>query len=133
TNRTRSKADWLVDAGMHWADTPRQVAESADVAFTMVTDTPALRVVTEGPDGILAGLSADKIYVDMSSISPAASRALAADVEAKGARMLDAPVSGSVITLEEGRLSIMVGGDEDTFRTLEPILKDIGPTVTHVG
>ena len=133
TNRTRSKADWLVSAGMEWADTPRQVAEKADVVFSMVTDTGALHAVTEGPDGLVGGLSPGKVYVDMSSISPAASRGLAATVEGTGARMLDAPVSGSVSTLETGQLSIMVGGDETTFRRVEPILRDIGPTVTHVG
>src|SRR5712691_7119523 len=132
-NRTRSRAEWLLDEGMGWADSPRAVAEAGDVVFTMVTDTAALHAVTRGPDGILAGLGPGKVYVDMSSISPAASRELAATVEATGARMLDAPVSGSVVTLEEGKLSIMVGGDEATFRDVEPILRDIGPTVTHVG
>ena len=133
TNRTRSKADWLVAAGMRWVDTPRAVAESSDVTFAMVTDTNALAAVTDGPDGVVAGLRPGRVFVDMSSISPAASRALAERVEAAGARMLDAPVSGSVVTLEEGRLSIMVGGDEEMFRAVEPILRDIGPTVTRVG
>jgi len=133
TNRTRSKASWLMDAGMRWADTPRETAEAADVVFTMVTDTEALESVTHGPDGLLAGLGQGKVYVDMSSISPDTSRRLAGEVEATGAIMLDAPVSGSVSTLEGGKLSIMVGGDEETFRTVEPILRDIGPTVTHVG
>src|SRR2546428_529479 len=95
-NRTRSKAEWLIDAGMRWADTPRKAAEIADVVFTMVTDTAALLAVAEGPDGLLLGLSAGKVYVDMSSISPEASRTLAAEVVAAGAGMLDAPVSGSV-------------------------------------
>jgi 3-hydroxyisobutyrate dehydrogenase-like beta-hydroxyacid dehydrogenase len=132
-NRTRSKAEWLIDSGMRWADSPRQAAQAADVVISMVTDTGALRSVTEGADGLLAGLSPGKIYVDMSSISPAASLRLAGDVAATGAAMLDAPVSGSVSTLEEGKLSIMVGGDEDVFHRAEPILRDIGPTVTHVG
>src|SRR2546430_10283793 len=132
-NRTRSKADWLIDEGMAWVDTPRQVAEAADVVFTMVTDTTALRAVTEGPDGLVAGLAPGKVYGDMSSISPAASRELARSVESVGARMLDAPVSGSISTLEEGKLSIMLAGDEATFRQVEPILRDIGPTLTHVG
>jgi 3-hydroxyisobutyrate dehydrogenase-like beta-hydroxyacid dehydrogenase len=133
TNRTRSKADWLIEQGMVWAETPRQVAEAADVVITMVTDTDALRSVTEGLDGLVAGLVPGKVYVDMSSISPAASRELAQVVESTGARMLDAPVSGSVSTLEEGMLSIMVGGDDATYARVEPILRDIGPTVTHVG
>jgi 3-hydroxyisobutyrate dehydrogenase-like beta-hydroxyacid dehydrogenase len=132
-NRTRSKAEWLLDAGMRWGDTPRAVAEAADVTFSMVTNTAAVQAITGGPDGLLAGLAPGKIYVDMSTISPAASRELAAQVAAKGARMLDAPVSGSVSTLEEGKLSIMVGGDRETFNKVEPILLDIGPKATYVG
>jgi 3-hydroxyisobutyrate dehydrogenase-like beta-hydroxyacid dehydrogenase len=132
-NRTRSKAHRLLDAGMRWGDTPRVVAEAADVTLSMVTNTAALKAVAEGPDGILAGLGLGKIYVDMSTVSPAASRDLAARVSAKGAYMLDAPVSGSVITLEEGKLSIMVGGDAAAFEKIKPILLNIGPKVTHVG
>jgi len=132
-NRTRSKAEWLLEAGMRWADTPRVVAESADVVFTMVTDTAALQAVIDGPDGLLAGLAPGKVFVDMSSISPAASRELATRVAATGARMLDAPVSGSVSTLEEGKLSIMVGGDAAVVEQVLPLLRQIGPTVTHVG
>ncbi|MCH7745333.1 MAG: NAD(P)-dependent oxidoreductase [Chloroflexi bacterium] len=132
-NRTRSKAAWLVDAGMRLAESPRAVAEAADITFSMVTNTSALQAVTSGADGVLAGLRAGKIYVDMSTVSPSASRELAAQVAEKGARMLDAPVSGSVATLEQGTLSIMVGGDADTFEKAKPVLQDIGPTVTHVG
>ncbi len=132
-NRTRSKAEWLLEAGMRWADTPRVVAESADVVFTMVTDTAALQAVIDGPDGLLAGLAPGKVFVDMSSISPAASRELATRVAATGARMLDAPVSGSVSTLQEGKLSIMVGGDAAVVEQVLPLLRQIGPTVTHVG
>ncbi len=132
-NRTRSKAQWLLDAGMHWGETPRAVAEVADVVFSMVTDTTALRAVIAGPDGLVAGLGPGKIYVDMSTVSPGESRELAARVAAKGAHMLDAPVSGSVSTLEQGKLSIMVGGDRTVFETIKPILENIGPKVTHVG
>ena len=132
-NRTKSKAQWLLDAGMKWAETPRAVAEGAEITFTMVTNTEALYAVTGGPNGILAGLSAGKIYIDMSTVSPAASRELAKQVQAKGAQMLDAPVSGSVITLEEGKLSIMVGGRRETFERALPILEAIGPKVTYVG
>ena len=132
-NRTKSKAQWLLDAGMHWADSPRAVAEAADVVFTMVTNTTALHEVVHGDDGILAGLDKNKIFVDMSTVSPAASRHLAAQVNKKGSQMLDAPVSGSVITLEQGLLSLMVGGDEATFERIKPILLDIGPKVHYVG
>jgi len=132
-NRTRAKAQRLLDAGMKWDDTPRAVAAAADITLSMVTNTEALQAVTGGADGIVNGLGAGKIYIDMSTVSPAASREIARQVEAKGARMLDAPVSGSVITLEEGKLSIMVGGEREAFEGALPILEAIGPKVTHVG
>ena len=132
-NRTRSKAKWLLDAGMKWADTPRAVAKASDVVLSMVTNTDALRNVVEGPDGLLAGLTSGKIYLDMSTISPAFSRDLAKRVSALGASMLDTPVSGSVITLEEGKLTLMVGGDQAIFEKVKPILLAIGPKATHVG
>ena len=132
-NRTKSKAQWLLDAGMHWGESPRAVAEAVDVVFTMVTNTAALHGVCNGPAGILAGLHKDSVYVDMSTISSAASRHLASQVAAIGAHMLDSPVSGSVITLEQGKLSLMVGGDESVFEQVKPILLSIGPTVNYVG
>jgi len=132
-NRTKSKAQWLLDSGMRWADTPRAVTEAADVTFTMVTNTSALHEVLGGPDGVLAGLGTGKIYIDMSTVSPNASRKLAAQVAEKGAQMLDVPVSGSVITLEQGNLSLMVGGEEATFERVKSILLDIGPKVNYVG
>jgi len=132
-NRTKSKAQSLVDAGMKWADTPRAAAESCDVVFSMIANNNALRAVTEGKDGILAGLSAGKIYVEMSTVSPAAVRELAQKVEANGADMLDAPVSGSSITLEEGKLSFMVGGKRAVFEKALPYLQAIGPKATYVG
>jgi 3-hydroxyisobutyrate dehydrogenase-like beta-hydroxyacid dehydrogenase len=132
-NRTKSKAQALIDAGMKWAETPAQTARAADIVFSMVTDTNALRAITTGPDGILPALGPGKTYIDMSTVSPAVSREIAAQVAAKGARMLDAPVSGSVSTLEEGKLSIMAAGERAAFDRVEPILKDIGPKVTYVG
>lgn len=132
-NRTRDKAQWLIDAGMQWADSPREVAERSEIVFTMVTNTAAVQAVTEGPDGVLAGLAAGKIYIDMSTASPENSRALAERVSALGAHMLDAPVSGSVITLEQGKLTVMVGGDEAVFERARPVLEAIGPKVFHLG
>jgi len=132
-NRTRAKAQWLVDAGMAWGKSPRAVAERAEICFSMVTNTEALRNINEGPDGLLAGLSAGKVYVDMSTVSPAFSRELAQQAADRGARMLDAPVSGSVITLEGGTLSIMVGGDRAAFEKVKPVLLNIGPKVNYVG
>jgi 3-hydroxyisobutyrate dehydrogenase-like beta-hydroxyacid dehydrogenase len=132
-NRTRSKAQWLVDLGMKWGETPRAVSAAADVTLSMVTNTEALMALAEGPDGFLAGLSAGKILIDMSTVSPSASRALASKVREKGADMVDAPVSGSVITLQEGKLSVMVAGRRETFDRVKPLLQDIGPKVTYVG
>jgi 3-hydroxyisobutyrate dehydrogenase-like beta-hydroxyacid dehydrogenase len=132
-NRTRAKAEWLVKKGMQWADSPRAVASASDYIFAMVTNGAALQAITEGADGLLAGLGKGKTFIDMSTVSPAVSRALAAKVRATGADMVDAPVSGSVITLQEGKLSIMVGGRKETFEAIKPLLLDIGPKVTYVG
>jgi 3-hydroxyisobutyrate dehydrogenase-like beta-hydroxyacid dehydrogenase len=132
-NRTPEKAAPLVAEGLVLEESPRAVAEQADVVFTMVTNVPALRAVAEGEDGIIAGLGPGKVWVDMTTAAPAVSRELAERVQETGADMVDAPVSGSVSTLEEGRVSIMVGGNEETFRRVEPILLDIGPKVTRVG
>ena len=132
-NRTRAKAEWLIDKGMKWADSPRAVAAVSDITFAMVTNAAAIAAITDGPDGIIAGLAAGKFFIDMSTVSPEVSRATAGKVRAKGADMVDAPVSGSVITLQEGKLSVMVGGRKETFERVKPLLLDIGPKVTHVG
>jgi 3-hydroxyisobutyrate dehydrogenase-like beta-hydroxyacid dehydrogenase len=133
TNRTASKAAALVDRGLLWRETPREVAEASTVIFSMVADDAALDAVTAGPDGILAGLAPEKVYVDMSTVAPQTSRELAARVRARGAEMLDAPVSGSVPAAEEGSLTIMVGGNEEAFERVAPLLRELGRTVTHVG
>ena len=132
-NRTRNKADWLIQKGMKWGDSPRAVAAAADVIFSMVTNSAALQAIVEGPDGILASLGRGKVLIDMSTVSPAFSRAIAEKVRARGADMLDAPVSGSVVTLQQGKLSVMVGGRAKTFEGVKPLLDDIGPKVTYVG
>lgn len=132
-NRTREKAEPLLEAGARWADSPREVAERSELVFTMVTNTAAVQAVTEGPDGILAGLGAGKVYVDMSTASPANTRALAERVAEVGAQMLDAPVSGTSITVDQGKVSIMVGGDADAFARARPVLEAIGPKVFHLG
>jgi 3-hydroxyisobutyrate dehydrogenase-like beta-hydroxyacid dehydrogenase len=132
-NRTRSKAARLIEKGMKWAASPREVASASDYTFSMVTNSAALEMIVEGPDGILAGLTPGKVLVDMSTVSPAFSRSVATRVRAKGSDMVDAPVSGSVITLQEGKLSVMVGGRKDTFDRIASLLHDIGPKVTYVG
>jgi 3-hydroxyisobutyrate dehydrogenase-like beta-hydroxyacid dehydrogenase len=133
TNRTASRAGGLTGRGMVWRGTPREVAEAAEVIFSMVTDDAALEAITSGPDGVLAGLAPGKVYVDMSTVSPQASRELAQRVRALGASMLDAPVSGSVTAAEGGTLAIMAGGPENAFHAVEPLLHRLGSTVTHVG
>ncbi len=132
-NRTRSKAEKLIEQGMKWADSPRAVAEASDITFSMIANTKALEAISEGDDGLLAGLSPGKIYVDISTVTPEASRRLAKKVAEKGAAMLDAPVSGSVSTLEAGKLTMMVGGDPEVYEKVKPIFLDIGPKATHVG
>jgi 3-hydroxyisobutyrate dehydrogenase-like beta-hydroxyacid dehydrogenase len=132
-NRTREKAEPLLEAGMGWADTPRELAASVDVLFTMLTNTEAIEALAEGPDGVLAGLRSGVTWADVSTISPDASVALAERVRAAGASFLDCPVSGSPATLAAGQLSVMVGGDRGAFEQIEEILQAIGPKVTYIG
>jgi 3-hydroxyisobutyrate dehydrogenase len=132
-NRTKSKAQWLLDKGMKWGDSPRDVAAAADITFVMVTDTKALNAVADGANGLLAGLGPGKAVIDMSTVSPEASRALAEQVRSRGAEMLDCPVSGSVSTLEAGKATMMVGGEKATYERMHALLLDIGPKATYVG
>jgi 3-hydroxyisobutyrate dehydrogenase-like beta-hydroxyacid dehydrogenase len=131
-SRHRGDADDLVHEGLDWRETPREVAEAADVLITSLPDDGVLEGVASGSDGILAGLSAERIWVDMSTVSPRASRNLADRVRAVGAQMLDAPVSGSVPQVQAGTLTIMVGGDAQAYARVEPILRELG-TPTHIG
>ena len=133
TNRTAEKAQPLIDRGLVWTDSPREVATAAEISFSMVTDDDALASIAHGPDGILAGLGPGKVYVDMSTVSPKASRELSAQVSERGGRMLDAPVSGSLPQAEAGTLAIMVGGEEEAFALVEPLLRELGQSVNHVG
>jgi 3-hydroxyisobutyrate dehydrogenase-like beta-hydroxyacid dehydrogenase len=133
TNRTAAKAEPLIERGLIWRDTPREVAAAASVVFTMVTDDEALEAIVGGPDGLLAGLEPGKVYVDMSTVSPQASSQLAGRVRSLGAGMLDAPVSGSIPQAESGTLAIMVGGEPDAFAAVQPVLRELGQTVTHIG
>jgi 3-hydroxyisobutyrate dehydrogenase-like beta-hydroxyacid dehydrogenase len=132
-NRSRDKAQPLIAAGMRFADTPRAVAQASDIVFSIVTDASAVRAVALGDDGIIAGLKPDGIYADMSTIAPEASRAISAEFATKGLAMLDAPISGSPITLQQGNASIMVGGDAAAFERAKPVMLAIGPKVTHIG
>ena len=132
-NRTKAKADELIAAGMRWADSPAEAARDADVMVSIVTDSKAVRAVALGEQGIIATLRPGAVYVDMSTIEPDVSRAVAQEFAAKGLRMLDAPVSGSPVTVKAGQASIMVGGDEAAFEQVKPVLLAIGPKVTRIG
>jgi 3-hydroxyisobutyrate dehydrogenase-like beta-hydroxyacid dehydrogenase len=131
-DRSREAAAQLVGDGLHWRNTPREVAEAADVVFTSIPNDDVLEEVASGPDGMLAGLTAGKTWVDMSTVSPKVSVEVAERVRAQGATMLDSPVSGSVPLAQAGTLTIMVGGDEDVYRRIEPILHELG-TPTYIG
>jgi 3-hydroxyisobutyrate dehydrogenase-like beta-hydroxyacid dehydrogenase len=132
-NRSPEKAAPLLKAGMTWVDTPRAVAEQSELIFSIVTDAPAVRAVALGKDGILSGLGADSIYLDMSTIAPDASRAISREFAKAGRTMLDAPISGSPVTLAQGRASIMVGGDRAAFERAQPVLLDIAARATFIG
>jgi len=132
-NRTRAKAEPLIQAGMQWKDSPREVARAADITFSMVTDSAALSSVTDGPDGILAGLSAGKIYVDMSTVSPKLIRLISGLVADSGSQMLEAPVSGSLPAAESGSLILFVGGKAETLERVRPIFENISQKIIHVG
>jgi 3-hydroxyisobutyrate dehydrogenase-like beta-hydroxyacid dehydrogenase len=130
--QSRASSQKLIEDGLQWRDTPREVAKAAEIIFTSLPDDGVLEQVASGPDGILAGLGSGKVWIDVSTVSPHASRRLAERVSALGATMLDAPVSGSVPQVQTGTLTIMVGGDSDTYARVEPILRELG-TPTHVG
>ena len=132
-NRSRDKAADLIAAGMRWADSPRAVAQSAEMVISIVTDAAAVRAVALGADGVIAGLKAGGIFIDMSTIAPDASRAIAAEFVKAGSIMLDAPISGSPVTVVQGNASVMVGGDEAAFERARPVLLAIGPKVTRIG
>jgi 3-hydroxyisobutyrate dehydrogenase-like beta-hydroxyacid dehydrogenase len=132
-NRSKDKAEELISAGMRWAATPRTVAEASEIVFSIVTDAKAVRAVALGADGVLSGLRKGGIFIDMSTIEPDESRAMAAEFAKAGSIMLDGPLSGSPVTVKAGNASIMIGGDETAFERVKPILLAIGPKVTRIG
>jgi 3-hydroxyisobutyrate dehydrogenase-like beta-hydroxyacid dehydrogenase len=132
-NRSREKAQPLIEAGMKFADSPRTLAEQSEMVLSIVTDAAAVRAVALGPDGIIAGLRKGGIYIDMSTIDPESSRAVAAEFARAGSFMLDGPISGSPVTVRAGQASVMVGGDEAAFERAKPVLLAIGPKVTRIG
>jgi 3-hydroxyisobutyrate dehydrogenase-like beta-hydroxyacid dehydrogenase len=132
-NRSRDKAEALIKDGMGWADTPREVAAQSEIVFSIVTDAKAVKACALGPDGIVSGLAKGGIYIDMSTIEPEESRAVAAEFAKAGSIMLDGPISGSPVTVVQGNASVMIGGDEAAFEHAKPVLLAIGPKVTRIG
>ena len=132
-NRSRDKAEPLLKGGMKWADSPRAVAEQSEIVFCIVTDGEAVRKVALGEQGVLAGLAKGGVFIDMSTIAPEVSKSIAAEFAKAGKFMLDAPISGSPVTLVQGNASVMVGGDKDAFERVRDVLLLIGPKVTYIG
>ncbi len=132
-NRTRAKADPLIEVGMEWADSPRQVAADSQIVFSMVTDAPAVHTIALGDDGVIAGLAPEAFYLDMSTIDPLVSQEIATEFADRGLTMLDAPLSGSPVTIRQGSASTMVGGPRAAFEQVEPVLYDIGSKVSYIG
>ena len=132
-NRTRAKAEALAPQGLTVADSARAAVEGASVVLSMVTDSEALRDVALRPDGIVAGLGRGAVWAEMSTVSPTVTRMLGERVAEKGAALLDAPVSGSTVTIAQGQLSFIVGGEAAALELIRPYLLAIGPTITHVG
>jgi 2-hydroxy-3-oxopropionate reductase len=132
-NRSPEKAEELGKEGAAVAATPREVAENSDVVITMLPDSPQVREVVAGEEGVLEGISEGALLIDMSTISPVVTEELAEALQEKGASMLDAPVSGGDVGAIEGTLSIMVGGEQADFQRAKPLFEAMGKTITHVG
>jgi 3-hydroxyisobutyrate dehydrogenase len=132
-NRTKSKAQRLLSQGAVWAETPAQAAENSDVLITCVPDTPDVRQVLLGEHGVIEAARPGLICVDMSTISPAATKQMGGKLAAKGATLIDAPISGGEIGAVEGNLSIMMGGPKEAVEKVRPIMEVMGRTVTHCG
>lgn len=132
-NRTKEKGEPLFKLGMLWAESPRQLAAGSDLVFSIVTDSDAVKSLALGANGIITGLRKGAVYLDMSTIDPEASRAVGAEFSKAGLLMMDAPISGTTLTIGQGKASLMVGGDKEAFDRVEPVLLGIGPRVTYIG
>jgi 3-hydroxyisobutyrate dehydrogenase-like beta-hydroxyacid dehydrogenase len=132
-NRSPERATPLIDAGMIWRDSPADVASDTDVTFSIVTDGNAVQTVALGENGVLSGIGRNAVYIDMGTISPEVTRKVADEFQKRGVAMLDAPLSGSPVTVQQGNASLMIGGDKAAFERVEPVLRAIGPKVTYIG
>jgi 3-hydroxyisobutyrate dehydrogenase-like beta-hydroxyacid dehydrogenase len=132
-NRTKGKAEPLFKLGMSWAESPRQLAAGSEIVFSIVTDSEAVKALALGEKGIISGLRKEAVYLDMSTIDPEVSKAVGAEFAKAGLIMMDAPISGTTLTIGQGQASLMVGGDQAAFDRVQPVLLAIGPKVTHIG
>jgi 2-hydroxy-3-oxopropionate reductase len=132
-NRSPQKAEQLGAEGASVAASPKEVAHQSDILITMLPDSPQVREVVAGEDGVLEGIGEGTLLIDMSTISPVVTQELSEALKEKGASMLDAPVSGGDVGAIEGTLSIMVGGEEEDFERARPLFEAMGKTITHVG
>ena len=132
-NRTKEKAKPLFKLGMLWADSLRQLAAESDIVFSIVTDSEAVKTLALGENGVIYGLRKGAVYLDMSTIDPEVSRAVGMEFSKAGLLMMDAPISGTTLTIGQGKASLMVGGDKEAFDRVEPVLLAIGPKVTYIG
>jgi len=132
-NRTESKTKPVVDAGAKLAKSPREVAENSDIVISIVTGSKDVEQVLLGEDGAIHGAKKGDIFIDMSTISPITTKAVAEELAKKDIEMLDGPVSGGVIGANNGTLSIMVGGKPEVYEECKPILEAMGKTITYIG
>jgi 3-hydroxyisobutyrate dehydrogenase len=132
-NRTREKEIPVAEQGAKRAETPRDAAAGAEIIVLCVSDTPDVEETILGENGIIHGATKGSIIIDMSTISPAATRNIARELDSRGMAMLDAPVSGGPEGAQKGTLAIMVGGEKEDFERALPVLESMGQTITHVG
>ena len=132
-NRTEGKEKSLVEKGMKVGASVKDVTKNSEIVLSIVTDAKAVENIALGDDGIISSISDDSIYLDMSTISPVISRKIYQEFKAKGKQMCDAPISGSPVTVVQGKASVMVGGDESSFHKSKEVLGSLGAKVTYIG
>lgn len=132
-NRTKEKAQALMDKGAVWADSPREVGEQADIVFTMLTDPGAVQAVAYGEDGLFSGMKENSLWVDVSTVKPAFTKEMADAVRAHHIRFVDAPVSGSKAPAQQGKLHFLVGGEEQDVKEVTPLLEKMGQSIQYMG
>ena len=132
-NRSKEKGEPLFKLGMKWANSARELAAGSDVVISIVTDSEAVKAIALGENGVISGLRKDAVYLDMSTIDPEVSRAIGTEFSKAGLIMMDTPISGTTLTIGQGKASLMVGGDKAAFERVQPVLLAIGPKVTYIG